>query len=151
MSCTAPSSAKGLVVFDDESLSSFCFCCPTPHEAGEGPAVCFWHSHAPNWGSKRLCDQCTWLYTEGHSLHYSLGLLCTDSAIFQLQSCVKEKECVICFVSDCVVVRHVLFVFGFQNKPYEWCLLNFKLAQMKNDLELKYLTGKLHLQKTNFI
>lgn len=45
MSCTAPSSAKDLVVFDDYSLSSFCFSCPTPHEAGKGPAVCFWHNH----------------------------------------------------------------------------------------------------------
>lgn len=68
MSCTAPSSAKDLVGFDDESLSFFCFSCPTPHEAGKGPAVCFWHNHTSNWYSILLYNHCTWAYREGHSL-----------------------------------------------------------------------------------
>lgn len=68
MSHIAPYSAENLVVFEDNSLSTFCFSCPTPHEAGKGPVVCFWHDHTSNWDLILPYNQCTWTCREGHLL-----------------------------------------------------------------------------------
>lgn len=68
MSHIAPYSAENLVVFDDNSLFSFCFSCPTPHKAGKEPVVCYWHNHTSNWDLILPHNQYTWMCREGHLL-----------------------------------------------------------------------------------
>lgn len=124
MSCTAPSSAKDLVVFDDESLSSFCFSYPTPHEAGKGPVERVWHNHTSKWDSILLYNQFTQFILFADRLDYSVTWKMTVSA----ESWAKEKKGAKWFCS----------VFSSHHKPFEWCFPHFHRLKLNKILILYF-------------
>lgn len=92
MSRMALSSAENLVAFDDDSLFSFCFSCPIPHEAGKGPAVCFWRNSALNRVLIFLYSRCIWAHRG------SLALSETVITLSFERNGAKERQWQIVFV-----------------------------------------------------
>lgn len=114
MSCTAPASARDWVFFDDESLSSFCFRCPTPHEAGKGPAVCFWHNQTSNWDSILLYNRCTWAHRKAILTVDRLNNYLNWKWLYPYNNEWRRET----VLGDFMVVYMCSCS---HNKPFEWC------------------------------